>query len=129
LQVLLAAARDDHFAAAKLIFEKNTPTNFNFKLWTPSLCLGLCLSLCLSLFLPVQQLWKFFVSTCDLLVIVGICGLHLLLCTVIVGICGLHLLWCPAIVDNNYYCYRVVKIAQWCPKRICNAGHFNGVRA
>ncbi len=50
---------------------------------------------------PVQQLWKFVVSTCDLLVIVGIFGLHLLWCTVIVGICGLHLLQCPAIVENK----------------------------
>jgi hypothetical protein len=49
----------------------------------------------------VQQLWKFVVSTCDLLVIVGIFGLHLLWCTVIVGICGLHLLRCPAIVENK----------------------------
>jgi hypothetical protein len=62
----------------------------------------------------VQQLWKFVVSTCDLLVIVefflyllwcavimGICGLHQLWCTVIVGICCLHLLLCPAIVENK----------------------------
>jgi hypothetical protein len=64
---------------------------------------------------PVQQLWKFVVTTFDLLVIVefflrllwcavivGICGLHLLWCTVIVGICGLHLLQCPAIVENKF---------------------------